>query len=119
MTTLRFRAWHSVDKILRQVKSLEFDDYGKLSHVWVLDDHGVPHKWEADECVLMQSTGLHDKNGKEKYEGDVVEMWDPFVAGPKRDCIRWNKRRAQWDGAHAGNVIGNIYENPDLLPPTP
>lgn len=64
----------------------------------------------------MQYTGLKDKNGKEIYEGDVVERigtriaieWQDgdgcdagYVFG-KDDCLEWE-------------VIGNIYENPELL----
>jgi len=74
-----------------------------------------------------QFTGLVDKNGKEIYEGDIVN--DKFDCGQIKE-IRWNEKTAcfcyycdkldfSWDGLSDsvthGEVIGNIHENPELL----
>jgi len=79
---------------------------------------------DPDSVEIMQFTGLHDKNGKEIYEGDIVkDNWgggigaiqdmrevsrllsDGFLAGQEND-----------DGSlYDAEVIGNIYENPELL----
>ena len=65
----------------------------------------------------MQFTGLHDKNGKEIYEGDVV-----IFGGSKIPKVMEFVRGGFWlDGIYGGaeayrmEVIGNIYENPELL----
>jgi len=115
MREIKFRAWDTVDREMWEWPALVQSGFKLL----------------ADPAyVVMQYTGLKDKNGKEIYEGDVVKFagsW-PF---PKIDQVVW------WDGS-AGfspfidaeesddtcscpkpeecEVIGNIYENPELLP---
>lgn len=69
------------------------------------------------ESSISQFSGLLDKNGKEIYEGDVIEF---MRAGKKKRVV------VEWDEYDAGfryitqnpldnEIIGNIYENPELL----
>ena len=85
---------------------------------------------------IMQYTGLKDKNGKEIYEGDVVRIPDDyeeygFMAGEQREvyyfdgCFRLKPKKENtrdrgntiMDDMEKCEVIGNIYENPELLNP--
>ena len=72
------------------------------------------------ECELMQSTGLHDKNGKEIYKDDIVKHKNGDIFK-----IIWNQLSFKMDGEkeirnmfdRSGEfitIIGNIYENPEL-----
>ncbi|HBM3744633.1 TPA: YopX family protein [Listeria innocua] len=80
-----------------------------------------------DDVVLMQYTGLKDKNGKKIFEGDIVncKFFDRMVgdiAGVINftDCV-WavsdfkNKRLYQSIDVDNIEIIGNIHENPELL----
>lgn len=108
MRTIKFRAWDT-----------RFNDMHYYADVrtWHLN---TP---DLEECTLMQYTGLLDKNGKEIYEGDIV-LW----GGIHNRVVKWEPYGySPWacDGegdhdCHAGwhvesEIIGNIYENPELI----
>ena len=59
--------------------------------------------------TLMKYIGFKDKNGKEIYEGDVIEAWSQGSKGRGVVKCRIN------EGITGVEVIGNIYENPELL----
>lgn len=79
--------------------------------------------WSIDDEYLMQSTGLKDKNGVEVFDGDIMFY--------EQDCyqytlVKYDKDKLAfvlYDGCERlyhelwepGEVIGNIYENPELL----
>ena len=70
-----------------------------------------------EHLIVEQFTGLRDKNGKEIYEGDIVTdgvgkykiVYDLKLAGYQPYCIFRD------DPENYCEVIGNIYENPELL----
>ncbi len=71
------------------------------------------------EYELMQFTGLYDKNGKEIYEGDIIlfnnfgDTLDKVVYSP--GCFHTSGGGYLLDEIREIEVIGNIYENPELL----
>lgn len=101
-------------------------------HVYTVegDDHEYGDVIGLGDCVLMQSTGLFDKNGQEIFGNDIVE-WKHNGTGPlirgivKRDVdlYWWGVQVCRFDDlipfGHLTNqrvtVLGNIYQNPDLV----
>ena len=79
------------------------------------------HLLFVDSLTWMQFTGLHDKNGKEIYEGDILQYTDNFNR-PITGVVQylgngfWIEEK---DETHYmpndREVIGNIYENPELI----
>lgn len=104
----------------REIKFRLFGN-GKMFEPFTLDnDFDCLTGWMTDR-ILMQYTGLKDKNGVEIYEGDIIECDN------EKHLISWNNEQSGfWPfTTRIGNlyerirlgfeVIGNIYENPELL----
>lgn len=77
----------------------------------------------SPDITLMQYTGLKDKNGKEILEGDIISDRG-YIGEAKSDispqgyCFSMDfPYREEWVGNSEYEIIGNIYENPDLLTP--
>jgi len=103
----------------------------KMTGPWTLENIlRNDGEWHSDlEGVFLQYTGLKDKNGKEIYEGFIIEMegWEPkrnivgFANGgfgfknSMSDYYHSDISYVETSRGNAATVIGNIYENPDLL----
>ena len=121
----KFRAWHKTWEEMGKVKRIRFDDDANVTTVlFIGKDFGVNAK--IDEFELMQSTGLHDKNGKEIFEGDIVLVLDsPYTVfyDNEKGSYRLKPHDDRWNVdymsnfSHGGNfeVVGNIYENKEYL----
>ena len=124
MRRIKFRAWSYRDKKMYYIPK---DSPSVIigSDFWTFNKN-EPKDQEhlANELtgVLMQYTGLKDKNGKEIYEGDILSNEDSYLKFTVEfDLGRFvaidNKRCDIYDLkviASQCEVIGNIYENPEL-----
>lgn len=140
----KFRAWDSLENKMRyDIGVIEFNAFDKnvsaLAFNHHLDDTGYgevdnsqSEYYNALCFKLMQYTGLKDKNGKEIYEGDIVEFKYPYDKRVKTlGSIVWKEDKACFGidmkettekyelyritAEHCLTVVGNIYENPELL----
>lgn len=80
--------------------------------------------WSVDGKYLMQSTGIKDRNGIEIFEGDIVHAYSEGARligvieyFDNAYCIKTKNAiyNSLWVNAEQYEVIGNIYQNPDLL----
>ena len=126
MRTIKFRVWDEQDpKMYNDASVMCYDgvmwaSWGEGTCELELSDH------DEQGVHLMQYTGLKDKSGVEIYEGDIVidpmSVEDSLIAiiyeedqfgGYMRD--KYKSWIAASELEAAGEVIGNIHENPELL----
>ncbi|MMZ58247.1 YopX protein [compost metagenome] len=123
---IKFRAWDVFAKEMDYEVTIDPD--GKVAAFNPLDGQYV-RGFSEDEKVLMQYTGLKDRNGKEIYEGDIlrddrgigevewVQEHCAYMIFTKEPSFYYHMES---DGVLKNTeIIGNIYENTSLLEDTP
>lgn len=125
MREIKFRAW------CPNVKKMIYLNFIGTKPIWLVSD-----EYNEITSELMQFTGLSDKNGKEIYEGDIIRFMMSLNGAPEIVVVQYDERIAsfwpnaqyqwknsrnhkridwiQWDTSF-DEVIGNIWENPELL----
>lgn len=119
MREIKFRAWIPEEKRMFIPSSISW----KNDLIWCGDVHGSTQvEMSVENSELMQYTGLRDRNGKEIYEGDILEGGESIDGEPRRWTVKYytTQLNAGFDFGYMPHmhyciVIGNIYENTDLL----
>lgn len=117
----RYRAWLKEDKEMIDVEEINFYN-GEFDFI----GDAITWMCKSDDCVLMQSTGLTDKNGKEIFEGDVVKMAKNVYSEPTcYEVVRHRGGAYRLESKQYGcelwlrhtdcEIAGDIYKNPELL----
>ena len=121
---IKFRGWSKRHKSMTDISQIDFKQQLAEGH------HYRNH--EEDEIILMQYTGLKDKNGKEIWEGDIVRWVFDYMDMGDGNCqelkdigeIEFSEGAftvdgksviGHWTSSAEIEVIGNIHENKDLL----
>lgn len=123
----RFRAWDKELKEKVQVDALVFEE----QLIKATYKNGNVVKEDLKNYVLMQSTGLTDKNGKEIFEGDILSIetdkenvkvevsWDSKHALFVFESKKYNEKEALGelfeDNSYPFKIIGNVWEGPELV----
>ena len=132
--TPKFRAWDRTRNEMNykvMVGNCDTDDENwTCPIIWIEEKKDWLHFDDYDS--IMQSTGLKDKNGKEIFEGDVLELkdcgetignvkvyWDDSLALFQLDAIIVDEKAPIYkvvdDENYSYIVVGNVYKNPELL----
>lgn len=122
----KFRAWDSSKKEMF-TDTFAITESGQVVVVEQEFVTSIPDYVFVDHLIVMQSTGLKDKNGNEVFVGDIIkctrgcphevylekEYGGTYVGGMPAIYLKGIREGYAWTGAE--EILGNIYENPELL----
>jgi len=114
MIEIKFRAWDYDNECM-------YDDSQVIIHNGTVFIGRIKYSQQiSQDTELMQYTGLKDKNGVEIYEGDILRDYDNELIGvvsfqDGAFIVSWENEFCNTFEWSSESVIGNIYENPELL----
>ena len=131
MTVPRFRAWEKTCKTMYEADDIVYIDFEDKEICVKTLFFEKAARYDFDDIVLMQSTGLKDKNGKEIFEGDILSIetdeenvrvevsWDSkhalFLFESKKYDEKEPLSELREDSSYPFKIIGNIHTNPELV----
>ena len=141
MREIKFRCWDKKNKKMltywELAKPINWEETSFLQHIIDKDEDKYGNYLGVDNYELMQFTGLKDKNGKEIYEGDIVNFYPYELSNQEQRrsllirgiivfndnaqfCIRYidmfePDTETDYLFKKECEVIGNKYSNPELL----
>lgn len=133
----KFRAWHKTWEEMGWIARIRYKKSGEIARLSfrrnIYDGNIYGGLVNLDEIILMQSTGLFDRNGKEIFEGDIITNGQNVMCMKRHNTLGFyveEKGEVEFiagcavledfeedakEIADRLEIIGNIYENPELL----
>nr|DAX32828.1 MAG TPA: YopX protein [Caudoviricetes sp.] len=126
----KFRAWEKETQTMLDVSLIDFKKSVLVGEHW---EFGETNFINFDDVNLMQSTGLRDKNGKEIFEGDIITNGQDVMCMKRHNTLGFYLEQKEKVEFLAGDtelddfeecaeevskmveIIGNVYENPEML----
>jgi len=105
-------------------REIKFRTWNSSTKKWVYPVLDISNPFSYAGCEFSQFTGKHDQDGKEIWEGDIIDF-DIQEWGGRGNIhvVEWDAISAEWSWGGGitsdmefRKVIGNIYENPELIP---
>jgi uncharacterized phage protein (TIGR01671 family) len=120
MREIKFRVWDKYDKCFIEQNLLPFK-------LWFDEEEFIKYEDEnimryPTDIILMQYTGIKDKNGKEIYENDLITWGGGGIHQIEFRDTSWAFKNEDWllsmitsEEKSTFEIIGNVFENPELL----
>lgn len=118
----KFRAWDKIHEEMKEVAAINFVE--KAVVLWTTGKHARATIFrDFENVILMQGSGLEDKNKKEIFDGDIIRYSPDANMGEGPVYIESGCFRVEGDfdallyhfSLKSLEVIGNVYDNPELL----
>jgi hypothetical protein len=112
-----FRAWDRKSKKMYIFDEVSIcNEYNLLGFHWEGNHDYADLDIDEEDIEIMQFTGLYDIGKKPIYEGDVIDRMPLYKGQTTVQRVIWKEYRWEGiDGYNISKVIGNRFENPELL----